>query len=168
MTIYMYMCSLTHITTSWVLRGFMFTLLFCWISLHALILGTVNQCPSSSSCHAYFIAHLLVLMSSSPPPSPSFGLSPTPCVMVSVSCLVVLNSTAHTRLSWSVRVDLCNATNSLCPALSEHHPGAHVQELWTLDEAEPACGLVTSPEVVFVHCEYGGSLSCTTTMNCGE
>ena len=64
-----------------------------------------------------------------------------------------------------MRIDLCDATDSFRTTLSEDHLGSHVEELRTLDEAEPARGLVTSSEVFSVHCEDGGCLTCATTVN---
>ena len=41
-----------------------------------------------------------------------------------------------------------------------------MQKLWVLDETETTGSLVSGPEVFTVHADNGGSLSCTTTMNC--
>ena len=64
-----------------------------------------------------------------------------------------------------MRIDLCDASDSFRTTLSENHPGSHVEELGTLDEAESARGLVTSSEVLSVHSEDGGCLTCATTVN---
>ena len=41
-----------------------------------------------------------------------------------------------------------------------------MQKLWVLNETEMTGSLVSSPEVLTVDANNGGSLSCTTTMNC--
>ena len=84
-----------------------------------------------------------------------------------VGHLVVLHSAAtqSCRLSWSMRIDLCDAADSFSTTFSEDHPGSHVEELGTLDEAEPARGFVTSSEVLSIHSEDGSCLMSATTMN---
>ena len=124
-------------------------LVFDWFSVHVL-LWTINQC--SSHCHTHlWLLLLVVISSSSTSSSPSFRPTPTTRTVM-VGYLVVPHSTAHTSwLSWSMGIDLCDATDSFRTTLSEDHLGSHVEELRTLDEAEPARGLVTSSEVLSVH-----------------
>ena len=83
-------------------------LVFDWFSVH--VLWTINQC--SSHCHTHLWLLLLVISSSSTSSSPSFRPTPTTCTIM-VRYLVVLHSTAHTSwLSWSMRIDLCDAADS--------------------------------------------------------
>ena len=60
----------------------------------------------------------------------------------------------------------CNISNCFCSSFSEHHTSSLMQKLWVLNKTESTGSVVSSPEVLTVHADNGGSLSCTTTMNC--
>lgn len=70
--------------------------------------------------------------------------------------------------TWDVWVDFGDVSNGLGASLPKHHPCVWSEVLWILDEAESTGSLVSCPEVVLVHGDYGGCLPCAPTMNYRE
>jgi len=67
--------------------------------------------------------------------------------------------------AWHIGDHLGHVAHSLCPPLSEDHPGAWLEVLGSLDEPEVAGGLVPRPQVVLVHGQDGGRLPCAAAVH---